>query len=42
VAAQIHRAIRRKRRKAYVTRRWRLVAALVALLPDAVKRRAFA
>lgn len=41
-AAQIHRAIRRKRRKAYVTRRWRLVAALVALLPDAVKRRAFA
>jgi short-subunit dehydrogenase len=40
-AKQIHRAIRKGKRKAYVTRRWRLVAGLIDLMPDVVKRRAF-
>ena len=40
-AAQIARAIRRERKHAYVTRRWRLVARLIDLLPDAARRRVF-
>ena len=40
-ADQIYAAIRRGKRHAYVTRRWRLVAWLLALLPDVVRRRAF-
>lgn len=38
-AAQIYRAIREKRSHAYVTRRWRLVAWLLKILPDFVYRR---
>ncbi|WP_276259367.1 SDR family NAD(P)-dependent oxidoreductase [Haloglomus litoreum] len=41
-AAQIYRAVRRRKRHAYVTRRWWLVAGLLGLLPDVVKRRLFA
>lgn len=40
-ATQIHRAIRRKKPKAFVTRRWWLVAGFIELLPDMVKRRLF-
>jgi short-subunit dehydrogenase len=40
-AAQIHAAIRAGRSRVYVTRRWRLVALLVRLLPEFVTRRAF-
>ncbi|EMA41758.1 SDR family NAD(P)-dependent oxidoreductase [Halobiforma nitratireducens] len=38
-AAQIARAIRKKKTHAYVTRRWRLVAWALSLLPNAVLRR---
>jgi short-subunit dehydrogenase len=38
-ARQIAAAIRRRKRRAYVTRRWRLVAWLMQLLPDAVYER---
>ncbi|OVE84132.1 SDR family NAD(P)-dependent oxidoreductase [Natronolimnobius baerhuensis] len=38
-AAQIARAIRKKRTHAYVTRRWRLVAWLLKALPESVTRR---
>jgi short-subunit dehydrogenase len=38
---QIFRAVRNKRRHAYVTRRWRLIALLISLLPDVVRRRLF-
>lgn len=37
-ASQIHRAIRKRKARAFVTRRWRLVAGLSELLPDVVKR----
>ncbi|WP_435348463.1 SDR family NAD(P)-dependent oxidoreductase [Haloarchaeobius sp. HRN-SO-5] len=40
-ADQIYGAIRRGKNHAYVTRRWRLVAGLVDLLPDVVRRRLF-
>ncbi|QIB73228.1 SDR family NAD(P)-dependent oxidoreductase [Halogeometricum borinquense] len=40
-AEQIHAAIRAERNRVYVTRRWRLVALLVRLLPEFVTRRAF-
>ncbi|MDZ7746320.1 MAG: SDR family NAD(P)-dependent oxidoreductase [Halobacteriales archaeon] len=40
-ADQIVAAARKRKRHAYVTRRWRLVAWLIALLPDIVKRRLF-
>jgi len=40
-ADQIVAAARRGKRHAYVTKRWRVVAWLVALLPDLVKRRLF-
>jgi short-subunit dehydrogenase len=40
-AAQIHRAIEKKRRHAYVTRRWVLVAKLIDYMPDILKRRLF-
>lgn len=39
-ADQIYRAIRKERSRAFVTRRWRLVAWLLTLLPDGVVRRA--
>ncbi len=32
-AAQIHRAIAKKKKKAYITKRWRLVAILLRLVP---------
>lgn len=38
-ASQIYRAIRKRKPKAFVTRRWWLVAGLFELLPDTVKRR---
>ena len=38
-ARQIYRAIQRKAKHAYVTRRWRLVAWLYRVLPDAVLAR---
>ncbi|WP_247728845.1 SDR family NAD(P)-dependent oxidoreductase [Halovivax limisalsi] len=38
-AAQIHRAIENRRRHVYVTRRWRLIAWLFALLPESIARR---
>jgi len=38
-ATQIHRAIRRKKRTAFVTRRWWLIAGLLGLMPDVLKRR---
>ncbi|GAB7020263.1 SDR family NAD(P)-dependent oxidoreductase [Halostagnicola bangensis] len=41
-ATQIARAIRRRERHAYITRRWRLVAWVVKLLPEFVLRRLFA
>ncbi len=41
-AAQIYRAVRRGKRHAYVTRRWWLVAGLIGLMPDVLKRRLFA
>ena len=41
-AQQIHRAIRKERNHAYVTRRWRLVAWLVRAMPEAVLKRLFA
>lgn len=40
-ADQILAAVSRGRRHAYVTRRWRLVAWLLALMPDAVRARLF-
>ncbi|WP_089877360.1 SDR family NAD(P)-dependent oxidoreductase [Halogeometricum limi] len=40
-AAQIRDAIRAERSRVYVTRRWRLVALLLRLLPESVTRRAF-
>ncbi|PSP98133.1 short-chain dehydrogenase [Halobacteriales archaeon QS_4_70_19] len=40
-AAQIYRAVRRGKRKAFVTRRWRLVAGFLDRLPDVVARRLF-
>ncbi|MFC4541480.1 SDR family NAD(P)-dependent oxidoreductase [Halosolutus amylolyticus] len=40
-ARQISRAIENERKHAYVTRRWRLVAWLLDLLPEFVIRRAF-
>ena len=39
-AEQIYRAIRRRRARVYVTRRWRLVAWLLKVLPDALYYRA--
>jgi short-subunit dehydrogenase len=41
-ARDIHRAIRRGTRRAYVPRRWYAVAWLLKLLPDAARRRLFA
>ncbi len=41
-ASQIASAIRREKRHAYITRRWRLVAWAVKLLPEFVLRRLFA
>ena len=38
-AAQIFRAIRKKRKHAYITRRWRLVAWALKVLPDYFYRR---
>lgn len=40
-AAQIHDAVRAERNRVYVTRRWRLVALLLRLLPESVLRRLF-
>lgn len=40
-AAQIARAIRKKKSHAYVTRRWRLVVWLLHLLPAVIRRRVF-
>ena len=40
-AEQIHDAIRAERSRVYVTRRWRLVALLLRLLPESVLRRLF-
>jgi short-subunit dehydrogenase len=40
-AEQIYRAVRRGKRHAYVTRRWRLVAGVIDLMPDVVRRRLF-
>ncbi|ELZ09803.1 SDR family NAD(P)-dependent oxidoreductase [Natrinema thermotolerans] len=40
-AAQIARAIEKKRTHAYVTRRWRAIAWLVDLLPERLRRRLF-
>ena len=40
-ANQIFHAVRKRRRHAYVTRRWRLVALVVDLLPDIARRRLF-
>lgn len=40
-AEQMLRGIERGQRKVYVTRRWRLVAAAIDLLPDVLERRAF-
>jgi len=38
-ARQIAAAIRRRKRHAYVTRRWRLIAWLMQVVPDAVYAR---
>ena len=38
-ARQIHRAIRKRRSHAYVTRRWRLVAWLIKITPEFLYRR---
>jgi short-subunit dehydrogenase len=38
-AEQIYRAVRRGKRHAYVTRRWWIVAGLLGLMPDVLKRR---
>ena len=38
-ARQIYNAIRRKKRHAYVTKRWRLIAWLLRLLPDFIYNR---
>lgn len=38
-AEQIYTAIRRRQRRAYMTRRWILVAWLMRLLPDWLYRR---
>lgn len=38
-ARQIHTAIRKKKSRAFVTRRWRVAPLLLAVLPDGVKRR---
>jgi short-subunit dehydrogenase len=38
-ARQIHKAIRGRRKHAYVTRRWRLIAWLIKLLPDSLYNR---
>jgi short-subunit dehydrogenase len=38
-AKQIYRAIQGKRKHAYITRRWRLIAWLVKLMPDSVYHR---
>ncbi|MFC7177265.1 SDR family NAD(P)-dependent oxidoreductase [Halosegnis marinus] len=40
-ADHIIRAVRKEKRHAYVTRRWRVVAWLFALMPDALARRLF-
>ncbi|ELZ29936.1 hypothetical protein C474_12916 [Halogeometricum pallidum JCM 14848] len=40
-AAQIHDAVRAERNRVYVTRRWRLVALLLRLLPESALRRLF-
>lgn len=40
-AAQIATAIRKRRRHAYITRRWRLVAGAIRLVPDVVLRQLF-
>lgn len=38
-ATQIYSAIRRKKKHAYITRRWRLIAVLLKILPDWVYHR---
>jgi hypothetical protein len=38
-AAQILRAIRQRRKRVYVTRRWRLIAWLTRIAPDALYRK---
>jgi short-subunit dehydrogenase len=38
-AEQIYRAIKRKKRYAYITRRWRLIAWLIYLIPDWLRLR---
>ncbi len=38
-AAQIYAAIRKKRKVAYITKRWRLVAWILKVLPDAIYHR---
>ncbi|RXK50339.1 SDR family NAD(P)-dependent oxidoreductase [Halorientalis pallida] len=40
-AEQIRRAIEKKRRHAYITRRWVLIAKLIDYMPDVLKRRLF-
>jgi short-subunit dehydrogenase len=40
-AEQIHEDIEQERRHGYVTRRWRLVAGVIDLMPDALRRRVF-
>jgi len=38
-ARQIYKAIRHKRKTAYITRRWRIIAVLMRLLPDSIYNR---
>jgi short-subunit dehydrogenase len=38
-ASQIYAALRKRRRRAYVTRRWAIVAALIAFLPEFLYRK---
>lgn len=38
-ARQIYRAIRRRKKRAYITRRWSLIAALLKLMPDPILAR---
>jgi hypothetical protein len=37
-AKQIYRAIERKKKVAYITRRWRLVAVILKMIPDRMIR----
>jgi short-subunit dehydrogenase len=40
-ARQIFKAIQRRKKRVYITKRWRLVAWLMKILPDSLYRRGY-